>query len=237
MKRVSKKFTLIELLVVIAIIAILAAMLLPALSAARERARSTNCIAKLKQIALGCIMYADTNEYIPITKYLSASKCSCAKCTYQNGADYGTATPPGILIRGGYLGMETTKQAEDAAFHCPSDTELYNASSRISYVFTVVNRTACKTSVPDSNYILINRAVPGRDNPDCTIYHDYTPFKSGETKKMFHPNIINSARLGGHVESVSASEGKYFPASEDARYTLAKVISKILEPELPNHGN
>ncbi len=58
----KKHFTLIELLVVIAIIAILASMLLPALQQARERAKTTDCQNKLRNVTFAALQYAENNK-------------------------------------------------------------------------------------------------------------------------------------------------------------------------------
>ena len=79
----KKHFTLLELLIVIAILAILAALLLPALNSGREKARSTTCLNNLKQIGTSAHLYAgDQDEWWVPSPIRNGRTTICSDATW-----------------------------------------------------------------------------------------------------------------------------------------------------------
>lgn len=114
-KQIRVGFTLIELLVVIAIIAILAAILFPVFSHAREKARQTTCMSNQKQIGLGYQQYVqDYDEVFPPADYNTPTPSGIVRINWQNLVE------PYIRAGATAANLQNLKSDPRSVFVCPS---------------------------------------------------------------------------------------------------------------------
>ncbi len=132
-------FTLVEMLVVIAIIAILAGLLLPALSKARAKGQQTGCLSNLHQLALGWHMYADDNQgrLIPAFYFQGGKVNSNAWVRGSMNDDTQIYPPiePGVLdstnLNGIKWGGLYRYNQSVGIYHCPADRSKTNGVPRV----------------------------------------------------------------------------------------------------------
>lgn len=218
-------FTLIELLIIIAIIAILAAMLLPALNKARDRSKTASCASNLRQYAQGLQIYAgDFKSFLPPRK----------------NCDYSTPLTAGILYRNNYIGNKLMicpfSNLENYFVKIINTTPTKNNSGHDSWIYGVtygINGTLLMPKFPvrinDGRFKSLSKSLMIADsgwnsaalgNGSDTIVgvtsnEGIAPRHNGNTS-------CNTAWLDGHASTLKAPTGSETTAAKDIANTFLR---------------
>ena len=205
----QKIFTLIELLVVIAIIAILAAMLLPALEKAREKGRAIRCTSNLKQFGVALSLYVDDfNEYfMPSYGYGSPI----------NSTWYTTGGSNKDFFAGKYLKVKNYFRNANGIADCPTNHIgfNYNAGSGyyIDYAYNkhLYPRRLSRMKKPTDvvSFIDAGNSILGTSNYIIGVNNPGTYTSLGGVQYI-HTKRANASFIDGHVAATTKGDLNYY---------------------------
>jgi prepilin-type N-terminal cleavage/methylation domain-containing protein/prepilin-type processing-associated H-X9-DG protein len=239
-----RAFTLIELLVVIAIIAILASLLLPALSKAKLKATGANCINNQKQLLLASILYSDDND-----DYLIPSRF---KNTDMVGGGYWAGPAPEFTVgttieeamrrvRKGFTNGPLFKYiANENSYHCPGDLRTrrlkpgrgwaFDSYSKVEGIngFTGWNNVipyqkSSSVHEPSQSMVFVEETDPRGYNIGTWALW-VTPIRWVDTFAIFHGNWSTFAFVDGHAEGHRWNDARLIDAARRAGETGANTL-------------